>query len=136
MKYYSNSETETARLAAQFARTLKKGDIIAFDGTLGAGKTFFCRALIRALTTPATEVPSPTFTLLQTYDTKDFLIYHFDFYRLKEPDEAYEIGIEEAFYDGVSLIEWPEKLGYLLPKTAKFIRITLLENGVREITID
>ena len=80
------------------------------------------------------EVPSPTFTLLQIYDTPDFMIYHFDMYRLKSPDEAYEIGIEEAFIDGVSLIEWPEKIESLLPKKHISVTFKTTENG-RLITI-
>ena len=136
MKYLVQNETETEKVAKAFAKTLKKGDIVALYGTLGAGKTAFCRGLIRSLTGEVDEVPSPTFTLLQTYETKNFVIYHFDFYRLKNPDEAYEIGIEEAFYDGVSLIEWPEKLGNLLPVRHKRIDIKIINDLTREITIE
>ena len=128
MKYLVQNETETEKVAKAFAKTLKKGDIVALYGTLGAGKTAFCRGLIRSLTGEIDEVPSPTFTLLQTYETKNFVIYHFDFYRLKNPDEAYEIGIEEAFYDGVSLIEWPEKLGNLLPARQKRIDMKIIND--------
>ncbi len=136
MKYLVKNETETEQVAKAFATTLRKGDIVALYGTLGAGKTAFCRGLIRSLTGEIDEVPSPTFTLLQTYETKNFVIYHFDFYRLKNPDEAYEIGIEEAFYDGVSLIEWPEKLGKLLPARHKRIDIKIINDLTREITIE
>ena len=82
---------------------------------MGVGKTAFTRGVIQALS-GAKEVPSPTFTLLQTYETPDFDIYHFDMYRLKSPEEAYEIGIEDAFADGVSFIEWPEKIKGVLPR--------------------
>ncbi len=136
MKHTVQNESETQSIATAFAKTLKKGDIIALYGTLGAGKTAFCRALIQSLTGNKNDVPSPTFTLLQTYEAPDFLIYHFDFYRLKNPDEAYEIGIEDAFYDGVSLIEWPEKLGYLLPPEHKSIHIKILNDHTREIIIE
>ena len=98
------------------------------------GKTVFCRGFIQSFL-PEAEVPSPTFTLLQTYDTNDFPIYHFDMYRLKSPEEAYEIGIEDAFVEGVSLIEWPEKMGKLLPK--KHISVTIeADKGYRKITIE
>ncbi len=114
-RYISRNEEDTLKIAAQFAKTLKLGDIVALHGTLGVGKTAFTRGVIQTLS-DAKEVPSPTFTLLQTYDTAHFTLYHFDMYRLKSPEEAYEIGIEDAFADGVSFIEWPEKIGSLLPK--------------------
>lgn len=114
-QYIAKTEEDTLKIAAQFAKALKPGDVVALHGTLGVGKTAFTRGVIQALSN-VKEVPSPTFTLLQTYDTADFSLYHFDMYRLKSPEEAYEIGIEDAFADGVSFIEWPEKIGSLLPK--------------------
>ena len=128
-------EADTVALAKRVARELKTGDIVAFYGTLGAGKTAFCRGLIQALCSNVQEVPSPTFTLLQIYEAPDFPIYHFDMYRLKEPDEAYEIGIEDAFAEGVCLIEWPEKIGTLLPKKHWKITIEMTENN-RLITVE
>lgn len=136
MKYIAETEKDTVEIATQFAKTLKVGDIVALYGTLGAGKTAFCRGFIQSLTGMDIEVPSPTFTLLQTYDTNMYPIYHFDMYRLKQPDEAYELGIEDAFTEGVSLIEWPEKLGYLLPKKHIRVTITILPDEKREIIID
>lgn len=111
------TENALGLLAAKLAEIVVPGDIFALHGTLGAGKTSFCRALIRAATNhPDEEVPSPTFTLAQPYDDpRGFTIWHFDLYRLEEPDEALELGLEDAFMDGVSLIEWPERLGDLLP---------------------
>ena len=130
----SHNVHDTIACAAQLAKTVKAGDIIALYGTLGAGKTEFCRGFIHALSPDKSEVPSPTFTLLQIYDTPDFPIYHFDMYRLKSPIEAYEIGIEDAFAEGVSLIEWPEKIGKLLPQ--KHIAVTLeIQGSDRLITI-
>lgn len=117
------SEADTKLLAEQFAQIAKSGDIFALYGTLGAGKSTFSRYFIQYLT-QATEVPSPTFTLVQMYDTPDFEVYHYDMYRLKHPDEAYELGIEESFYNGVNLIEWPEKISPLLPKNIWKISIT------------
>ena len=109
------TEEDTKRLACCFSNVAQKGDIFALYGTLGAGKSTFSRFFIQNLSS-AEEVPSPTFTLVQSYEGSNFEIYHYDMYRLKSPEEAYELGIEESFYDGVNLIEWPEKIGGLLPK--------------------
>lgn len=106
----------TARLAATLAPLLHAGDVVALEGDLGAGKTAFARALIRALTGREEEVPSPTFTLVQTYEAAEFDIWHFDLYRLKKPEEAFELGIEDAMAEGLSLIEWPDRLGPWLPR--------------------
>ncbi len=116
-------EDDTNRLAEQFAKIARKGDIFALFGTLGAGKSTFSRHFIQFLS-GATEIPSPTFTLVQTYDTEYFEVYHYDMYRLKQPEEAYELGIEEAFAEAVNLIEWPDKLGPLLPRDIWKITIT------------
>ena len=109
----------TEALAASYAARLAPGDVIALTGDLGAGKTVFARALIRSLGRAVgndiDHVPSPTFTLVQLYDLADFTLYHFDLYRLKAPDEVWEIGIEDAFADGVSVIEWAERIEHLLP---------------------
>ena len=115
---------QTQKLAVSLAKQLQVGDIIALYGTLGVGKTAFTRFLIQSLCGEHEEVPSPTFTLLQTYDADDFSIYHYDLYRLKQPGEVFELGIEDAFYDGVSLIEWPEKMGKILP-TKKILKIEI-----------
>ena len=132
--YISQTEKDTFQIASDLASHVKKGDVIALYGTLGVGKTVFCRGFIEVFL-PKTEVPSPTFTLLQTYETDKFPIYHFDMYRLKSPEEAYEIGIEDAFAEGVSLIEWPEKMGYLLPKKHISVFIEAVKEG-RQITIE
>ena len=108
-------ESATAALAARLAALARPGDVIALNGELGAGKTSFARSFIRARGA-AEEVPSPTFTLVQTYQLPDATVWHFDCYRLRDPEEAWELGIEDAFRDGISLIEWPERLGPLLPK--------------------
>lgn len=107
-------EAATAALAARIAWLARPGDVIALKGELGAGKTSFARAFIRARGGTG-EVPSPTFTLVQVYELGDAAIWHFDGYRLREPEEAWELGIEDAFRDGISLIEWPERFGPLLP---------------------
>lgn len=118
------TEQDTKFLAEKFAKIAKKGDVFALFGTLGAGKSVFSRYFIQKLT-DITDVPSPTFTLLQTYEAHNFEIYHYDMYRLKSPDEAYELDIEEAFYGGVSLVEWPEKILPLLPKDIWHINISV-----------
>ena len=128
--FISLTERDTITVAERLARQVKVGDVIALYGTLGMGKTVFCRGFVRTFM-PLQEVPSPTFTLLQVYETPSFPIYHFDMYRLKTPDEAYEIGVEDAFAEGVSLIEWPEKIGPLLPK--KYISVRLEADGDKRL---
>lgn len=112
---------KTALAAGILARLVRPGDVLALWGDLGAGKTTFARGFIAALRPDEDAVPSPTFTLVQTYpvsiDGHATDIWHFDLYRLKHAEEAYEIGIEEAFASGISLIEWPDRLGSLLPRT-------------------
>lgn len=134
MEFICNTEEDTIKLGQKLAVFAQKGDVFALYGTLGMGKTVFSRAFIQKLCN-ASEVPSPTFTLLQMYNTPKFTIYHFDLYRLKSPEEIFEIGMEEAIYDGVSLIEWPEKMGAYLPKKAIKINILPHEKG-RRIIID
>ncbi len=109
-------ETATAGLAVKLASAARVGDVLALGGELGTGKTVFARAFIQARAKAPEEVPSPTFTLLQTYDLDGGMVYHFDLYRLNAPEEALELGVEEAFAHGIALIEWPERLGPLLPE--------------------
>lgn len=106
-------EAATADLAADLAPLLRPGDLLLLAGTLGAGKTAFARALIGARAGAAVEVPSPTFTLVQTYDLPGGPIWHFDLYRLAGPDEVIELGWDEARADGIALVEWPDRLGPL-----------------------
>ncbi|WP_029909951.1 tRNA (adenosine(37)-N6)-threonylcarbamoyltransferase complex ATPase subunit type 1 TsaE [Caulobacter sp. UNC358MFTsu5.1] len=108
-------EAATQALGRKLALVLRPGDALCLSGPLGAGKSTLARALIRALTSPDEEAPSPTFTLVQFYDGPDFPVAHFDLYRLTDPDEAYEIGLEEALEDGAALIEWPQRLQGRLP---------------------
>lgn len=109
----------TAAFARELAAVLRRGDIVALSGDLGSGKTTLARAVIEALAgrfqSPREEVPSPTFTLVQTYDFPGLSVWHFDLYRIDNPDEAAELGIEDAFSSALSLIEWPERLGPYLP---------------------
>jgi tRNA threonylcarbamoyladenosine biosynthesis protein TsaE len=107
-------EHATEALGAAIAHLLRPGDAVCLFGPLGAGKTTLARGLIRALTMPDEEVPSPTFTLVQFYES-DPPLAHFDLYRLERPEEAYEIGLDDALEDGAALIEWPERLQGRLP---------------------
>ena len=102
--------------------------IIALKGELGAGKTVLARAFIRARGNPE-EVPSPTFTLVQIYDAITTQIWHFDLYRLRTPGDAWELGIEDAFTSGISLIEWPERLGSLLPERRLEVSLSYGDNS-------
>ena len=133
MKWHIDLEKDMMVAAQAIAPLLKQGDVVALYGTLGVGKTTFVRALISVLQNAQVEVPSPTFTLVQSYETAIGTVYHFDCYRLKSPEEAFEIGIDDAFIDGISLIEWPEKLGSLLPKTHKSLFFDLQPDGTRQI---
>lgn len=105
----------TEALGAALAERLRPGDAVCLSGPLGAGKTTLARGLIRALTSPDQEAPSPTFTLVQLYEGRDFPISHFDLYRLEQASEAQELGLDEALDDGAALIEWPQRLGGRLP---------------------
>lgn len=109
-------EEATANLAQQLARLARPGDVIALEGPLGSGKTAFARAFIQSLVGVDEEVPSPTFTLTQIYDCDIGTIWHFDLYRLEKPEDALELGIEDAFAGDISLIEWPDRLGAWLPR--------------------
>ena len=101
---------------------------------LGLERVFFSRHFILHLTN-VSEVPSPTFTLVQSYDANDFEIFHYDMYRLKTPDEAYELGIEESFFNGVNLVEWPEKIQTLLPRNIWKIKIDI-KDDVRIFSVE
>lgn len=134
--YHSASEDETAQIAEQIGETLAPGTIICLYGDLGLGKSVFARALIRHLTeNPQLEVPSPTFTLVQTYDTCKGPLWHFDLYRLKDPDEIYELGWEDAIGQALCLIEWPERLGYLMPANRIDIHLSLMPDGTRQLQV-
>jgi len=111
-------------LAAHLAPLLKTGDVVTLSGGLGAGKTSFARALVRALSGKQDEVPSPTFTLVQTYELPKILLWHFDLYRLEEKEaDILELGWDDARRFGVCLVEWPDRLGGLLPKDRLEIQI-------------
>ncbi len=128
------TETETADLAAKLAKLARPGDILLLSGPLGAGKSWFARAFIRARTGHQTlEVPSPTFTLVQSYQTTDVVIWHYDLWRLSGPDDLEELAWEEA-QGGIILIEWPERLEEHRPHNALSIAFSP-KGAYREITL-
>jgi tRNA threonylcarbamoyladenosine biosynthesis protein TsaE len=107
------------------APKLRPGDTLLLQGQLGAGKTHFARALIRALIGPggdATEVPSPSFTLVQSYDTPAGEVWHADLYRLSDPREVVELGLDIAFEDAICLVEWPDRIAPDWPESAVCLR--------------
>ena len=118
----------TQALAGRLAHVAHAGDVIGLGGALGAGKTTFARGFIRECARidgqAPEDVPSPTFTLVQTYEFAAAPVYHFDLYRIDDPDEVLELGIEDAFADGISLIEWPERLGPYLPAERLDVELT------------
>lgn len=125
MEYISNSAEETKKAAADFAKTLRAGDVLCMYGDLGAGKTAFVQGLARGLGINE-PITSPTFTIVNEY-YGDMPLYHFDVYRIADPDEMYEVGYEEYVYgDGVSVIEWAELIEDILPRTR--YKITILRD--------
>jgi len=123
--YRLDHEADTARLGAAIAAVLKIGDAVCLYGTLGAGKSTLARGLIRALTRADEEVPSPTFTLVQTYEGRALAIAHFDLYRLKAASETRELGLDEALDEGCAVIEWPERLEHHLPHDRLDIELSI-----------
>jgi len=125
----------TTELAKKIAPVLDTGDLIALEGDLGTGKTEFARALIHVLGFEG-EVPSPTFTLLQTYDVGGRFLSHFDLYRLKAEKELEELGWEDALASGITLVEWPERAGGRLPKERLTLRFSLSKDGTRSCLVE
>ena len=120
-------ETATAALGAALADRLRPGDVVGLYGELGSGKTTLARGILRAAAgDPDLIVPSPTFTLVEVYETERGTFWHFDLYRLEAPEQVYELGWEDALAEGIVLIEWPQRLGSLLPK---HLSVTLEVNG-------
>ncbi|UWR22451.1 tRNA (adenosine(37)-N6)-threonylcarbamoyltransferase complex ATPase subunit type 1 TsaE [Sulfitobacter sp. S190] len=120
----------TARCAAWLGARLSAGDTVLLTGDVGAGKTHFARALIQSLLVHHEDVPSPTFTLVQTYDTLRGEIWHSDLYRLSDPTEIEELGLVDAFDDAICLVEWPDRLAGLWPRQA--LELTLAGAGTPE----
>ncbi|MBO6603967.1 tRNA (adenosine(37)-N6)-threonylcarbamoyltransferase complex ATPase subunit type 1 TsaE [Rhodophyticola porphyridii] len=123
-RWVSTSPEATAAMAARIGAELRAGDVILLAGDLGSGKTHFARALIQSRQAEhgtAEDVPSPSFTLVQTYQAGDLEIWHCDLYRLTGADDALELGLEEAFSDALCLIEWPDRLAGRWPEGAAWL---------------
>ena len=130
------NKAEMAKLAAKIASLAKKSDVIGLNGTLGAGKSFFAASFINSMLDQETNVTSPTFNLLYTYSTIKGEIYHFDLYRLRKEEELYNIGIEDALANGISLIEWPILAKNLVTKNFLDIEITISGTESRIIKLN
>ncbi|XBG66572.1 tRNA (adenosine(37)-N6)-threonylcarbamoyltransferase complex ATPase subunit type 1 TsaE [Rickettsia sp. Oklahoma-10] len=130
-----NNEEETKNLAKLFAQNLKPNDIVLLNSDLGSGKTFFCREIIKYFCGEHTSIISPTFNLLQTYKASDFTIYHYDLYRLKSPEEIYELGFEDALNCNLILIEWSKIIKHLLPSTLIEVNLEVLDENKRLCSI-
>jgi tRNA threonylcarbamoyladenosine biosynthesis protein TsaE len=130
--FFLPDEAATERLGAALARRLRPRDVVALQGGLGVGKTTLARAILRAAAgDPALIVPSPTFTLVEIYDTPVGVFWHFDLYRLEEPEQVFELGWEEARADGTALVEWAERLGALLPRERLTVTLAMEGDGRR-----
>jgi tRNA threonylcarbamoyl adenosine modification protein YjeE len=127
-------EAATVALGAGIARGLKAGDAVLLEGELGAGKTALARAILRALGV-AEYVPSPSFTLVQAYETPGLTVRHFDLYRITAASELNELGIDDALADGAVLIEWPERARERMPADALEIHLSARGDNSREAKI-
>lgn len=129
---------EIDRVAADFVKILAESPskVVAFYAEMGAGKTTFIKALCAQLGVDA-EVNSPTFAIVNDYPSPNGSVFHFDYYRIKSLSEAYDIGSEDYFYSGcICLIEWPEKMEALLPEDAIVVRISVMDDGRREMLVE
>jgi len=123
------TEADTATLAARLAAVCNGTETILISGPVGAGKSALARAIIQTLTSPSEEVPSPTFTLVQTYEASEFDIFHADLYRLARTSEIDELGLLDVFGRVLSLVEWPDRLGEAAPEDALRIELGMKGDG-------
>ena len=132
----THSAEATRALGAKLAQYLQAGDVVLMQGDLGAGKSEFARGVARGLGISG-PVPSPSFTILNAYDEGRIPLYHFDWYRIHDPDEIGEMGFEEQLHgDGASLVEWSEQAPEYIPDRALAVRIRALDENTREITLE
>jgi tRNA threonylcarbamoyladenosine biosynthesis protein TsaE len=125
----------TQALGARIAGGLRVGDAVALEGDLGAGKTTLARAILEGLGVTE-DVPSPTFTLVQQYETPKLAVRHYDFYRIEKPSELRELGLDEALDEGAVLIEWPEKAPNAIPPDVLHIKLTITNDRSRNAHIE
>ncbi|NIT56255.1 MAG: tRNA (adenosine(37)-N6)-threonylcarbamoyltransferase complex ATPase subunit type 1 TsaE [Aliifodinibius sp.] len=134
-EFTTTSPDETITKGKELINSLEAGTIVCLQGDLGAGKTHFVKGMAEGLGIESSEVSSPTFTLINEYDG-DKMLYHFDCYRMESPREALEIGAEEYFYgDGITVIEWPERIESLIPPEAMWISIESPDKNTRKFVI-
>jgi tRNA threonylcarbamoyladenosine biosynthesis protein TsaE len=136
MQILSSSVEETRLIGSRLAKSIKPGDVFALVGELGTGKTEFVRGFVEALYA-SSDVRSPTFTIVNVYDTPVFPVYHFDFYRLKKAAELVEIGFSDYILgDGVCFVEWADMFQEILPTYTRFVRFSDNGSGGRSISMD
>lgn len=137
MKFLLNKLSDIDAVAQKFVDNMGNRNIFAFYGEMGAGKTTFIKALCKTLRVAET-ITSPTFAIINEYNKEDGdPIYHFDFYRIKNIEEAYDFGYEDYFYSGhLCFIEWPELVEPLLPESVVKVQIVVMDNGERSIIVD
>lgn len=129
------SPDETAEVAEELAQQLRPGDVILLSGPVGAGKSHFSRHLIKSILVEPEDIPSPTFTLVQTYETHNGELWHSDLYRIGSTTEIEELGLAEAFEGAICIVEWPDRLGPLTPRNALAIELSEGANeDSRELT--
>ena len=134
-RYISKSTQETITYAADIAKAFKAGDIIFLRGDLGAGKTTFVKGVAKALKAKVSDVCSPTFIVMNYYKG-ELPIFHFDLYRLEKMDEIQSLNLDEYFYgQGITLIEWPERLGSLAPEPTGLIELQHINEQQRKICV-
>ncbi|PVA10760.1 tRNA (adenosine(37)-N6)-threonylcarbamoyltransferase complex ATPase subunit type 1 TsaE [Pelagivirga sediminicola] len=127
----------TCRIAQRLAKVFQVGDTLLLSGDIGAGKTHFARCLIQSLLIAPEDVPSPTYTLVQTYTSPRAEIWHADLYRLTDTNEVFELGLVDAFSGAICLVEWPDRLGDLVPPGALHVTMTALDDPeARRLSFD
>ena len=132
MEIIADNVKKTMEIAADYAKTLKAGDVVLLDGEMGAGKTVFAKGVAKALGIDC-EITSPTYAYLNDYDGK---LYHYDCYRLSDGEQALSLGLTDYFdADGICLIEWGENIASVLPKNVKRVKIEIIGDDKRKITL-